>query len=66
MLGQLFNGQASKALVAILTAVAAALPIYYGSTRWEPVVVMALGALTTYLVPNSAAPGKGGEPPQRM
>ena len=53
MLNQFVNGQASKALVGVLTTVAAALPIYYGPAKWEPIVVMALGALTTYLVPNA-------------
>ena len=53
---QLVNGQASKALVAVLTTVAAALPIYYGTAKWVPVVVMALGALSVYLVPNADAP----------
>jgi hypothetical protein len=55
-MSQFLNGQASKALVAFLTAVAAALPIYYGSANWEPVVVMALGALITYLIPNQPKP----------
>ena len=68
-MSQLTNGQASKALVAILTEVAAALPLYYGNAKWEPVVVVALGALITYLVPNTPKPpagGQGGEPPARM
>ena len=55
-MSQFLNGQASKALVAILTTVAAALPLYYGNAKWEPIVVMALGALITYLVPNSPKP----------
>lgn len=59
-MSQFLNGQASKALIAFLTAVAAALPLYFGSAKWEPVVVMALGALTTYLVPNTP-PGSGGK-----
>ena len=50
---QLINGQASKFLVTVLTMVAAALPIYYGTAKWEPVAVMALGAVLTYLVPNT-------------
>ena len=69
-MNQLMNGQASKALVAVLTAVAAALPIYYGSAKWEPIVVMALGALITYLVPNQPRPPAEGpgkdQPPARM
>lgn len=56
MLSQFFNGQASKALVSILTTVAAALPVYYGSAKWEPVAVMVLGAVMTYLVPNAPKP----------
>jgi hypothetical protein len=66
-MSQLLNGQASKALIAVLTAVAATLPIYYGDAKWEPVVVMALGALITYLVPNTppGSPGEG-QPPGRM
>lgn len=58
---QLVNGQASKFLVSVLTAVAAALPVYFGGAKWEPVVIMALGAVLTYLVPN--APKPGGAPP---
>ena len=59
---QLLNGQASKALVAILTTVAAGLPIYYGTQKWVPIVVMGLGAVLTYLVPNTPPPVKP-EPP---
>ena len=55
-MSKLLNGEASKALVAILTTVAAALPVYFGSAKWLPLAVMALGAITTYLVPNSAPP----------
>lgn len=67
-MSQFLNGQASKALVAFLTAVAAALPIYYGSASWEPVVVMALGALITYLIPNQPKPPgqEEDQPPARM
>ena len=56
MFSQFVNGQASKALVGVLTTVAAALPLYFSSAKWEPVIVMALGALTTYLVPNTPKP----------
>jgi uncharacterized membrane protein (UPF0136 family) len=55
-MNQIVNGQASKALVAVLTAVAAALPLYFGTAKWVPVVVMGLGALLTYLVPNAPKP----------
>lgn len=62
---QLVNGEASKALVAVLTTVAAALPIYYGTAKWVPIVVMGLGAVLTYLVPNApkAAPPPPVVPP---
>ena len=65
---QHINGQASKFLVTVLTTVAAALPIYYGTAKWEPVAVMALGAVLTYLVPNTppdpaAAPPASVTPP---
>jgi hypothetical protein len=53
---QFFNGQASKALVAVLTTIAAALPVYYGNAKWEPIVIMALGAVITWLVPNIPKP----------
>ena len=56
MFSQFANGQASKALVGVLTTVAAALPVYCGSAKWEPIVIMALGAVTTYLVPNTPKP----------
>ena len=61
MLSQLTSGQASKALVAGLTAIAAALPLYFGSARWEPVVVMAIGAVLTYLIPNAPKPAPAPE-----
>ena len=60
---QLTNGQASKFLVAVLTTVAAALPVYYGTAKWEPVAVMTLGAILTYLVPN-ASPDVPAQPPK--
>ena len=63
MLKQFVNGEASKALVGMLTTVAAALPLYFSSAKWEPIVVMALGAVTTYLVPNSP---KSPPPPTGM
>lgn len=63
MLRQFTTGQASKALVAVLTTVAAALPVYYGSAKWEPVVIMAVGAVTTYLVPNAQPPAQPPVPP---
>lgn len=51
----LVNGQSTKFLVSVLTTVAASLPVYYGNSRWVPVVIMAVGALTTYLAPNKPA-----------
>ena len=62
MLTQFTTGQASKALVAMLTTVAAALPVYYGNAKWEPIVIMAAGAVMTYLVPNSQPPAQS--PPE--
>lgn len=52
----LVNGQASKFLVVVLTASASGLTEYYGTAKWVPVVVMAVGAITTYLVPNAPKP----------
>jgi hypothetical protein len=49
----LFSGAASKFLVSVLTTVAASLPLYFGTAKWEPIAVMGIGALMTYLVPNS-------------
>jgi len=49
----LLNGQSSKFLVALLSTASAALTTYYGSAKWEPIVVMCLGAVMTWLVPNS-------------
>lgn len=48
----LFNGQSTKFLVSVLTTVSASLPLYYGSAHWVPIVVMATGAVITYLAPN--------------
>lgn len=66
MVKQLVNGEAAKALVAILTAVAAALPVYFTDAPWLPVVIMVIGAITTYLVPNKPPADEGKEPPARM
>lgn len=46
------SGQANKALVSILGAVATSLSTYYGTAKWEPVVFAALTVLGTYLIPN--------------
>jgi hypothetical protein len=56
-MSQFISGEANKALVAILTTVAAALPVYFSDARWLSVVVMALGAIATYLVPNTPPAG---------
>lgn len=58
-LNQLVSGQASKFLVAVLTTAASALATYFGDAKWEPIAVMVIGAIVTYLVPNTPA-----EPPQ--
>lgn len=50
------SGQASKFLVALLAVLASALPVYFGSARWEPVVIQLVGALLVYLVPNAPKP----------
>ena len=64
MFSQFIDGRAAKTLVAVLTTIAAALPIYFGDAKWEPVLVMALGAIATYLIPNSQPPADGQQ--QRM
>lgn len=51
-MSQFTNGEASKFLVAVFTAVAAALPVYFGTARWEPIVLYAIGAVLVYLTPN--------------
>jgi type IV secretory pathway VirB2 component (pilin) len=52
----LTSGEISKVLVAILTAVASGLPIYFGTAKWEPVAVWAVGIVVMYLVPNTPPP----------
>lgn len=52
----LLSGQASKFLVALLTAIAGALPLYFGTAKWEPIVVWAVGSVLVYLVPNTPKP----------
>ena len=47
------NGQSSKFLIAIATAVSTWLTTSYGTAKWEPIVVTVIGALMVYLVPNS-------------
>jgi hypothetical protein len=65
MLTGLVNGQASKFLVAVLSAVASGLAVFYGNARWEPVAVMAVGAVMTWLIPNAPAPGQAAAPQVR-
>lgn len=47
------TGSVAKLVVSVLGTVATALPIYYGTAKWEPVVVAALTAVSVYLVPNT-------------
>lgn len=56
MLTQFVNGQAAKSLVVILTSVATALTTYYGSAKWQPLVVLGVGIVVHYLVPNADPP----------
>lgn len=65
MLKGLVNGQASKFLVALLSAAASGLATYFGTARWEPVVVMGIGAALTWLVPNAPEPGQPASPQVR-
>ena len=51
----LLNGTSSKFIVSILGVVSAGLATFYGTARWEPIVVMALSSIAVYLVPNSHA-----------
>ncbi len=53
---QLLTGELSKVLVAVLTAVSSALPIYFGTAKWEPLAIWALGIVIIYLVPNARPP----------
>jgi hypothetical protein len=45
-----------KAVVAVLTAVIAAVQTAGGGDKWTPIVTAAIGAILTYLVPNLPAP----------
>jgi len=49
------DGTAAKFVVYILTTVAAALPVYFGTANWVPIVIMVVGAISAYLVPNKPA-----------
>ena len=62
------NGSASKFLVSVMTALCTWLTTSYGTAKWEPVVITAIGALMVFLVPNSAKPSAApkDEPPARM
>jgi hypothetical protein len=63
------NGQAAKAIVALIGTVSTLLS-HYASSWWEPTVVAGLTLLGVYLVPNQApaakAQGKAGDVPQGM
>lgn len=48
-------GRYTKGLVAAMGAVSSSLSLYYGSSKWEPVVVAGLSALMVVLVPNSTS-----------
>jgi hypothetical protein len=61
-MGAFFNGQASKALIALGSAVTTLLTTLYGTAKWEPTAIAFIGFVLTYLVPN--APKSG--PPNRM
>jgi hypothetical protein len=61
----LASGVAAKFVVSVLTTVAASLPLYFGTAHWEPIVVMAIGAVCTYLVPN-AKPAPAVTPPEHL
>ena len=62
-MNQLTTGEASKFLVALFSAAASGLATYYGNARWEPVVVMGIGAVLTYLVPNASKPAQAAPQP---
>ena len=49
----LLNGSADKFLVSLLGAVSASLSIYWGTAKWEPVVIALLTALGTYFISNT-------------
>lgn len=68
VLKQFTTGQANKALVNILTAISSGLVLYCGSAKWQPLVVLAIGAIIHYLVPNApkdppVPPASPAEPP---
>jgi hypothetical protein len=47
------SGTISKFIVSVLGSASSALSLYYGSARWEPIVVMALTSIVVFLVPNA-------------
>lgn len=49
----MFNGTASKFLVAIMGAVSVGLTSYFSSAAWEPAALSAIAAVMVYLVPNA-------------
>ena len=51
----LVNGQAAKAIVALIGCVTTLLG-HYSNTWWEPTVVAGLTLLGVYLVPNAPKP----------
>ena len=53
---QFVNGQASKALVGLATAVTTWLSTEYGSRTWEPAAIAGIGAVLVFLVPNTPRP----------
>jgi hypothetical protein len=64
MLTVLTTGQASKFLVAVFSAAASAITVYYGTAKWEPAAIAAIGAVLTYAIPNASPPADAQPPAQ--
>lgn len=54
-MSKIINGQAAKAIVALIGAVSTLLS-HYANSWWQPSVVAALTLIGVYLVPNASPP----------
>jgi hypothetical protein len=52
----LLDGTANKFLVAVVGAISTSLSVYYGTTKWEPMVLAVITAVMTYVIPNISKP----------
>ena len=54
----LFSGEANKFIITVLGALSVWLSTDYGTRSWEPIVIAAVTAAATYLVPNATSTPK--------